>query len=166
MKTLYKIVIPFVFLAAFGLTGCYTVMWSPDTQMPERQDNEDSYYNNPYYGDYYYYYDDPWWYAVIPQGHYKDQPAYLRDTSSSMVNLRNDNSRNGGTTNLPEPPRSTTVTIERAQPSSGSGAATVNRTENTGSKNSASSNSGNNRGSTSNSGNRNSNNDRNTNGRN
>ncbi len=163
MKTIYKILLPFIFLLTFGLTGCYTVMWSPEAQMPESQDTQGSYYDNPYYGEYHYYYDSPWWYSTMPHSYYNDQSAYNRDTSRGMTNLRNDNGRGGGTTTrLPEPPRTISGTTESAIPS---GSSSSNRTESTNNRNS-SGNSGTSRGSTSNSGNRNSNNDRNSNGRN
>ena len=58
----------FITLFIFGLNGCYTIIWSPDSEFPN-QDNSEAgaaYYSDYYYGDYYYFYDIPWWYDFIP----------------------------------------------------------------------------------------------------
>jgi len=58
----------FITLFIFGLNGCYTIIWSPDSEFPN-QDNSEAvtvYYGDIYYGDYYYFYDIPWWYDYNP----------------------------------------------------------------------------------------------------
>lgn len=58
----------FITMFIFGLNGCYTIIWSPDSEFPN-QDNSEAgaaYYGDYYYGDYYYFYDIPWWYDFIP----------------------------------------------------------------------------------------------------
>ena len=165
MNNIKKYIIPTIFLLAFGLSGCYTVIWSPDTPMPADDNNNNSYYDSPYYGEYYYYYHNHWWDSYFRNGYNQTGSAYYRDTSRAMTNLRNDNGRNGGyTPGLQAPPVSTTATVERSGGSSGS--ADVKRNENSGTRNSSGSVNENSRGSSSNSANKNSNNDRNSNGRN
>ncbi len=68
MKTLILKIV-FIALVTLGLNGCYTIIWSPDSEFPtEDNSTTDIYYGNPYYGDYYYFYDTPWWwdYSYTP----------------------------------------------------------------------------------------------------
>ncbi len=167
MKNTYKIFYSLYFLMMLSLTGCYTVVWTPDAQLPSRESDssgDGGYYNDYYYGDYYNYYDAPWWYNVNPPA-YNNQPAYNRDTSRSMESLRNDNGGRGNTDRLgiPQAPPST-----RSASGSGSGnnSSSTKSTEDTGSRSNSNSNNSNSGGDRSNSNNRNSNNDRNNNGRN
>ncbi len=52
----------------FGLSGCYTIIWSPDTEFPNEGNSEASsiYYGDTYYGPYYIWYDVPWWLDYTP----------------------------------------------------------------------------------------------------
>ena len=67
-----RIILNIIILAAVGLflSGCYTVVWSPEDNFPTQSDYEqgynDGYYNSPYYGDYGYYYNYPWWLNITP----------------------------------------------------------------------------------------------------
>ncbi|MFO7446940.1 MAG: hypothetical protein R6W90_11270 [Ignavibacteriaceae bacterium] len=60
----------FIILTFF--TGCYTVLWSPDQEMPtaetyqEEYYYDNGYYADPYYGSYGYYYQYPWWLSITP----------------------------------------------------------------------------------------------------
>jgi uncharacterized membrane protein YgcG len=64
-KLVFKII--FIAIVAIGFTGCYTIIWSPDSQFPT-EDNSSAtiYYGDTYYGDYYYFYDTPWWWDYVP----------------------------------------------------------------------------------------------------
>lgn len=65
-KILFNIFLSIIIV--FGLSGCYTIIWSPDTEFPneENSDNSTVYYGDAYYGDYYFWYDVPWWYDYVP----------------------------------------------------------------------------------------------------
>jgi hypothetical protein len=61
MKTIILKVV-FITLVTLGLNGCYTIIWSPDSQLPTEDNSVTNiYYGDNYYGDYYYFYDTPWW---------------------------------------------------------------------------------------------------------
>lgn len=85
--------------------GCYTIMWTPDEELPSERDYEyQGYYPDNYYGDYCYFYDYPWWLTI-------NSPDYTgADNSSIERNREATRSRNtdGG--------RSTT---ERRNPDNG-----------------------------------------------
>jgi hypothetical protein len=63
-----------------SFTGCYTIVWSPDTEFPTEKNynNNDGYYPDYYYGDYYYFYDYPWWFNITP-------PIYIDKTKERTV---------------------------------------------------------------------------------
>lgn len=68
MKTIILKVV-FMALITLGLNGCYTIIWSPDSQLPTEDNSVTNiYYGDNYYGDYYYFYDTPWWwdYSYTP----------------------------------------------------------------------------------------------------
>ncbi len=66
MKTITLKII-FITLVMLGLNGCYTVIWSPDSEFPtEDNSTTNIYYGDAYYGDYYYFYDTPWWWDYTP----------------------------------------------------------------------------------------------------
>jgi len=56
--------VSFIFL----LQGCYTIIWTPDLELPTKDTSErsDSYYDPDDYGNYYPYYEIPWWYSIPP----------------------------------------------------------------------------------------------------
>ncbi len=61
MKTLLLKTL-FIALITMGLNGCYTIIWSPDSELPTEDNSVTSaYYGDTYYGEYYYFYDTPWW---------------------------------------------------------------------------------------------------------
>ena len=74
MKTLILKIL-FIALITLGFEGCYTIIWSPDSEFPTEDNSSTTsvYYSDPYYGDYYYFYDTPWWWDVTP-------PAVTRPT--------------------------------------------------------------------------------------
>ncbi len=79
-----NIILNLLILTAVGLflSGCYTVVWSPEDNFPTQSDYEqgyyDGYYGSPFYGDYGYYYNYPWWLNIAP-------PA-VNATSKNRVN--------------------------------------------------------------------------------
>jgi hypothetical protein len=84
----------FSFLITISLTGCYTVLWTPNDNFPtdSNSDNQDDgFYPETYYGDYAPYYTTPWWYEITPP----NNPGYVRDTSRSETFIRNDNGGRG-----------------------------------------------------------------------
>lgn len=84
----------FSFLITISLTGCYTVLWTPNDNFPtdNNSDNQDDgFYPETYYGDYAPYYTTPWWYTITPP----NNPGYVRDTSRSENFIRNDNGGRG-----------------------------------------------------------------------
>lgn len=73
----------------FTLGGCYTVLWSPEEQLPSENNNQ-IFYSEPYYGEYNYYYDYPWWITgrqvyITPT----ESQSTLRSSTGSTV--RNNN---------------------------------------------------------------------------
>ncbi len=94
-----RIILNIIILAAVGLflSGCYTVVWSPQDNFPTQSDYEqgynDGYYNSPYYGNYGYYYNYPWWLNITPPAA-NAQPAN-RDAAAGAV--RNNNGGRGDT---------------------------------------------------------------------
>lgn len=94
-KLLFNILFAGLFI--FGLSGCYTIIWSPDSEFPN-QDNSDNstiYYGDNYYGDYYYYYDAPWWYDYAPP--LVNSPATkTRGDNPDIGNLRDNSGRSDG----------------------------------------------------------------------
>ncbi len=61
MRPLNKILFLITIVISFFISGCYTVLWTPEEELPNestyQQDSGSAYYND----DYYYYYDYPWW---------------------------------------------------------------------------------------------------------
>lgn len=94
-KLLFNILFAGLFI--FGLNGCYTIIWSPDSEFPN-QDNSDNstvYYGDNYYGDYYYYYGAPWWYDYSPP--LVTSPATkTREDNPDIGNLRDNSGRSDG----------------------------------------------------------------------
>lgn len=91
-KISFKILLLIIF--TFGLTGCYTIVWSPDSEFPTEQNSENNtiYYGDNYYGDYYYFYDSPWWYDYAPP--VSSRPITRpRDENHNIETLRNDDGR-------------------------------------------------------------------------
>lgn len=55
------ILILIVFIVLFFTQGCYTVLWTPDSPMPDNYETTNYYYDNDFYVTYYEY---PWWVDV------------------------------------------------------------------------------------------------------
>jgi hypothetical protein len=90
----------FTALIIFGLNGCYTIIWSPDTEFPN-QDNSDNstiYYGDTYYGPYFIYYDTPWWYDYTPP----KPVAKTREDNSEINRLRDSDGGRGNPGRVPE----------------------------------------------------------------
>lgn len=96
MKNLLRSVLVAILFLSF--TGCYTVIWSPDMEFPDRQNSDEEYsgyYSDSYYGGYYYYYDYPWWMAITPPSYYigDNDEENIRDRSTGSLR-NNDGTRN------------------------------------------------------------------------
>ncbi len=136
MKTLL-LKIAFITLVTIGLNGCYTVIWSPDSEFPT-EDNSVSniYYGDTYYGDYYYFYDTPWWWDYTPVVSGVARPT--RDGSTQPIREQ------GGRTPAQRDPIVNTPppTREINPPSTGNSGNTENKGSSTETTRSSSSNSG------------------------
>lgn len=103
-----------ILIVAVSISGCYTVLWTPEDRMPS-----DSYYenvtefNNSFgYGDpllfgYGYYYSYPWWYDL----HYSpNNSTQIENNSEDIESLRNSgngrNTETGRTLIVDTPPPS------------------------------------------------------------
>ncbi len=97
-KYLIKIILIMVTVISFG--GCYTVLWSPDQQLPSESNNQ-IYYSEPYYGEYNYYYDYPWW-ITARQLYITPPPSQSTERSAGTTSIRDNNgSRNTLENNRP-----------------------------------------------------------------
>ncbi len=155
-----------ILLITVGLSGCYTIVWTPKDNFPtaENSDYQDNgYYASPYYGGYNYYYNYPWWYSIQPP-----TQTYIRDSNRGQETLRNGISgrsqpeRNGVLTpNLPTTGSSSVSTGSSSTNKGNSG----DRVESTGTNNnSRPASTGSNNTLRNNDGGRNNNNSRNNNG--
>ena len=143
----------FLVIVAFGLTGCYTIVWSPDSEFPtqENSDNSTIYYGDNYYGDYYYFYDSPWWYDYAPP--VSSRPITgSRDENQNIETPRNNDGRGTPTRDIDlRPPAKVTTPPEnkdngntnKSGDSSGSAVRNSSSDSNSGSTNSRQNTSGN-----------------------
>ena len=88
MKPHNKILFVTVIVLSFFVSGCYTVLWTPDEQLPSENTYvpESGYYND----DYYYYYDYPWWLTVRHpvtnvNNSNNNNNNYIRDNNTSTL---------------------------------------------------------------------------------
>ena len=154
-----------ILLMTILISGCYTVIWTPDQEFPNESNTEydyDSYYPDYYYGGYYDFYDYPWWLTITPPSYIAPKDKNNRSDNSNVSTLRNtDNGR--GTEERKEilttPPPTRTENKKPSDSSSSSSNSGNNRTN----VESSNTNSGNNT-STRESSNSNSNNVRNNDG--
>ena len=120
---------------SLSLTGCYTVMWSPDQSSQAQQDDpSDGYYDNTYYGDYYNYYDVPWWRSI---------PAVTSTgTGNAIRDKQSESLRNSDGLDRSTPPRlqvpSSSIPTRNSNPS-GSSSENSTKVESSNSNNSQSS---------------------------
>jgi hypothetical protein len=158
--SLFALIIGGVFFT-FSLTGCYTVMWSPDQSSQAQQDDpNDAYYDNTYYGDYYNYYDVPWW-RSIPAVTSSETGNTIRNKQSE--DLRNSEGFDRSTPSRLQAPNSSIPT--RSSNSSNSSTVNSSKVESSNSGNSQSNDNRNSSNAGSNSNSRDSNNNtRNNNG--
>lgn len=100
-KILLNIFLAVIFV--FGLSGCYTIIWSPDSEFPTQEnfDNSSVYYIDNYYGPYYGWYDVPWWLDYVPPS---TNPPHQRDTDTGRI--RETDGGRGGSGEVPrvDPP--------------------------------------------------------------
>lgn len=91
MKIQFKIL--FLLIVPFFISGCYTVVWTPEMDFPDESDYDNS-YNTYYLDEYHYYYDYPWWLSIAPPHKYRnDDKSYERNNETQ--NIRNSgNGRN------------------------------------------------------------------------
>lgn len=86
-----------------GLQGCYTIIWTPDIDFPNKDnnDNSDSYYDEIYYGEYTPYYGAPWWYTIPPPTTFA---PILKERNDEAKKLRNDAEPGRGNPERPRQP--------------------------------------------------------------
>jgi hypothetical protein len=74
----------------FILNGCYTVLWTPDDDLP----NDSSYINNNsyYIDDYHYYYDYPWWLTFTPPVRNRGEEIKHYEREGNITSIRNNGS--------------------------------------------------------------------------
>lgn len=93
-------------IAALSISGCYTVLWTPEDRMPSNSDyGSETELNNSYtYGDplvygYGYYYSYPWWYDLR---YSPDNSTQTEINADDIESLRNSGSgRNTETERTP-----------------------------------------------------------------
>ncbi len=169
----YLIEILLISLITVGLTGCYTMLWTPDQNYPTENTNnqEDTFYPAEYYGDYSSYYATPWWLTIAPPYQYNSNQQYNKNgRSQSTTLIRNSNGERGSVprTVLDTPPparvepaNTTSSGSNNSNNSNSSNNSNGSRVESTNSGNNSASRSGN----SNNNSLRNNNGSRNTNGR-
>ncbi|HMU42748.1 MAG TPA: hypothetical protein PKA80_05575 [Ignavibacteriaceae bacterium] len=103
-----------ILIVAVSISGCYTVLWTPEDRMPSDSDYESvTEFNNSFgYGDpllfgYGYYYSYPWWYDL----HYSpNNSTQIENNSEDIESLRNSgngrNTETGRTLIVDTPPPS------------------------------------------------------------
>ena len=144
MKTITVKILLFAGLL-LGLNGCYTIIWSPDTEFPTENSSTTIYYGDVYYGNYYYYYDYPWWLDIVPPT--RDYVNNPRDENKDIQDIRNMDGR-GTPARVPElqPPtrnKPTTTTTEKGS-SNNTGGSSAESTVRSSSSSNSGSGSGNN----------------------
>jgi hypothetical protein len=132
MKYLFRLIL---LVTAISFGGCYTILWSPQEQLPSENNNQ-VFYSEPYYGNYNYYYDYPWWITgrqlYITPTPVPSQSPVINSTGTNSV--RNAN----GTRNNPDNNGSIirTGTPSRNSESNDNSASKTNTTTNSNSNNS------------------------------
>lgn len=104
MKTFALILL----LLSISFTGCYTILWTIDDDLPSQDaygNSYDIYYSDPYYGGYSYYYEYPWWIGFSPLPVSREESATNR--SEEIRNARNNSGeRNSSVERIAPPTRS------------------------------------------------------------
>ncbi len=127
-KYLIKIIL--IVITVISFSGCYTMLWSPDEQLPSESYNQ-PYYSEPYYGEYNYYYDYPWW--------VRDRHLYIAPTpiptqstggSSAVNSVRNENGSRNTPTNDNRPVIRTETPSRNEHPNDSSNAASKTSSNN------------------------------------
>jgi len=137
-----------ILFTALSISGCYTVLWTPEDRMPSESDYETVIeFNNSFgYGDpllfgYGYYYSYPWWYDLR---YSPDNSTQIEKNSDDIESLRNSgNGRNIETGRTPivetSPPSKPSNSGNNANTNSGTTTQTENsssRSQNSGNDNS------------------------------
>jgi hypothetical protein len=127
-KYIIKSILILTVTISFG--GCYTVLWSPEEQLPSENNNQ-IYYSEPYYGDYNYYYDYPWWLRG-PRGYIA--PVETPSSTSQSIQRTSGTVRdNNGSRSTPENDRpivNTKPPSRSSQPKDNSGSASKTSSDN------------------------------------
>ena len=102
-----------LFLVLFTFTGCYTVLWLPDDEMPKSY-SQNEFYNSDFYGEYYDFYSTPWWVINPINIYYPSKNISTKnERDSKSSNIRNEfgergiNQRGGTGRNEYTPPVTT-----------------------------------------------------------
>jgi hypothetical protein len=145
-----------VLLTAILLSGCYTVIWTPDEEFPNESNTEydnDSYYPDTYYGGYYDFYDYPWWLTFTPPSYIapKNTPDRSDNNTGTIRNTDNGRGKEDRNEILATPPPTRIQSTESSDDnSSNSGSSrtsvessNTNSNNNTSSRGSSNSNSNN-----------------------
>lgn len=128
-----------ILIISVGLSGCYTIVWTPKDNFPtaKNSNSEDyGYYSSPYFGEYYYYYDYPWWYSIQPPAQ-----TYVRDSNQGQETVRNGISGRGessvrtGILQTPPPTISSPAVSSGSTSSTPKNSSSGNRVESTSSGN-------------------------------
>lgn len=114
-------IIAALFAALLFTPGCYTVLWTPDMELPkpDKEAAEDSFYGPVVIYEYYPYYHTPWWYG--PGVSYS--PGTIKKVIESTTNVIRENGGDRGTPSrdipLPSPSRSQGSSSSQSTNSSG-----------------------------------------------
>ena len=88
MKSKYLAVIILMASAITLFPGCYTMVWTPDQNLPDSTQTVYNFYPGVFYGSYGTYYNSPWWTNSLPS-YQTSSPAYNRDTNQTDSFIRN-----------------------------------------------------------------------------
>ncbi|MHB9013125.1 MAG: hypothetical protein ACYC49_13000 [Ignavibacteriaceae bacterium] len=74
----------------FFFPGCYTMVWTPDQNLPDSTQTVDNFYPEIFYGSYGTYYNSPWWNSYSLPSYQTNSPGYNnRDTNQAQSFIRN-----------------------------------------------------------------------------
>ncbi len=90
MKNRYLTGILLLISGIFFFPGCYTMVWTPDQNLPDSTQTVDNFYPEIFYGNYGTYYNSPWWNSYSMPSYQTNSPAYNnRDTNQAQSFIRN-----------------------------------------------------------------------------
>ncbi|HUX92390.1 MAG TPA: hypothetical protein VMV36_01195 [Ignavibacteriaceae bacterium] len=74
----------------FFFPGCYTMVWTPDQNLPDSTQTVDNFYPEIFYGSYGTYYNSPWWNSYSLPSYQTNSPGNNnRDTNQAQSFIRN-----------------------------------------------------------------------------